>query len=119
MSGCKWLNHCFIRFFRWFCCKCCSKNLPKAYKFYDHLEERIESDLNMVDIIKKIRYMQIMMNSTHLNSESRRYKLYHTFQNILDLEDDEKKYPKQKLNIGEMEENPNEKKDHVDNHLDH
>ena len=26
-------------------------------------------DLNMVDIIKKIRYMQIMMNSTHLNSE--------------------------------------------------
>jgi hypothetical protein len=28
MNGCKWLNHCFLRFFRIFCCTCCCKKGP-------------------------------------------------------------------------------------------
>ena len=65
MNGGKWLNHCCARFWR---CFCFGDYMSKTYSFYDHLEERIESDLDIVDIVKKMRYMQIMLNSTHLNS---------------------------------------------------
>ena len=34
---------------------------------------------------KKMRNMQVMMNSTHVNTEARRFKLAHTFHNIIDI----------------------------------
>jgi hypothetical protein len=45
--------------------------------------------MNLVDIIKGIRYQQVMMNSTNIQSESRRLKIAHTFQSVIDLEEDE------------------------------
>ena len=49
--------------------------------------------MNMVDIIKQIRYQQIMMNSTNITSESRRLKMSHTFQSVIDLEEEEEIMP--------------------------
>lgn len=49
--------------------------------------------MNMVDIIKQIRYQQIMMNSTNVTSESRRLKMSHTFQSVIDLEEEEEIMP--------------------------
>jgi hypothetical protein len=105
MSACKWFGHCLLRFWRLCCCKCCGKNIPKTYRFQDHIAERLESDMNMVDIIKKVRYMQVMLNSTHLTNEVRRYKLAHTFQSVLDFEEADLIYPKQHK-LDEMEEYP-------------
>jgi hypothetical protein len=52
--------------------------------------DRLKKDMNIVDIIKKLRYQQVMMNSTNVQSESRRLKLAHTFQSVIDIDEDEK-----------------------------
>ena len=51
--------------------------------------ERLRKDMNMVDIIKQIRFQQVMMNSTNVPSESRRLKMSHTFQSVIDVEEEE------------------------------
>lgn len=45
----------------------------------------MEEEFDIVKIVKKIRHMQTMMNSTHLYSEKRRFKLAHTHANVIDM----------------------------------
>lgn len=59
----------------------------------DEGTRRMEEEFDIVKIVKKIRHMQTMMNSTHLYSEKRRFKLSHTNANVIDMvssEDDMK-----------------------------
>jgi hypothetical protein len=75
--------------------------------------------MNMVDIIKKIRYMQVMLNITTLNSESRKFKLAHTFQNVIDLDEQEFMQPKQNKNEFEEMDSNTPMRDQVDENLEH
>jgi hypothetical protein len=92
----------------------------KTYDFYDKIEKRIESDLNMLDIVKKIRYMQVMLNSTHFNSEVKRYKVGHTYHNVIDLEETENAYPKQhKTGRVELLSHEDQDRGRADENIDH
>lgn len=66
------------------CCDCCFTNL-KRYQVYDETVRRLDDEMDIVKILKKMRNMQVMMNSTHVNTEARRFKLAHTFHNIIDI----------------------------------
>jgi hypothetical protein len=66
------------------CCDCCFSSL-KQYKVYDETVRRLDEEMDIVKILKKMRNMQVMMNSTHVNTEKTRFKLTHTFHNIIDL----------------------------------
>lgn len=66
------------------CCDCCFSNL-KRYQVYDETVRRLDDEMDIVKILKKMRNMQVMMNSTHVYSEARRFKLAHTFHNIIDI----------------------------------
>jgi hypothetical protein len=57
----------------------------KQYKVYDETVRRLDEEMDIVKILKKMRNMQVMMNSTHVNTEKTRFKLTHTFHNIIDL----------------------------------
>jgi hypothetical protein len=72
----------------------------------------------MIDIIKKVRHMQVMLNSTQINTEIRKYKLGHTFHNVIDLEQEEFAYPK-KNKVEDLAENPYQANDQIDENLDH
>ena len=66
------------------CCDCCFTNV-KRYHVMEEGTKRMEEEFDIVKIVKKIRHMQTMMNSTHLYSEKRRFKLAHTHANVIDM----------------------------------
>ena len=80
--------NCFIK-----CCSCL-KGCCSCFDCFDRRHalmveksrDRLKKDMNLVDIIKKLRYHQVMMNSTNIQSESRRLKLAHTFQSVINIE---------------------------------
>ena len=51
----------------------------------DEGQRRMDEEFDIIKLVKKIRNMQVMMNSTHVNSEKRRFKLAHTHPNVIDM----------------------------------
>ena len=66
----------------------CSSS-QKMNKLYNVGMARVEADLNVVRIVKKIRHLDVISNcSTLLKSKERRFQVAHTYQNVIDLDDE-------------------------------
>jgi hypothetical protein len=60
----------------------------KMNKLYTVGMSRIDADLNVVRIVKKLRHLDVISNcSTLLKSKERRFQVSHTYQNVIDLDD--------------------------------
>ena len=47
----------------------------------------MDKELDMLDVVKNMRYMKVLMNGTHLRNEKNKYLLQHTFQSVLDVDE--------------------------------
>ena len=45
----------------------------------------MDEEFDIIKLVKKVRNMQVMLNSTHLHTEVRRFKLAHTHPNVIDM----------------------------------
>ena len=45
----------------------------------------MEEEFDIIKLVKKVRNMHTIMNSTHVYSEKRRFKLAHTHPNVIDM----------------------------------
>lgn len=60
----------------------------KMNKLYNVGMSRVDADLNVVRIVKKLRHLDVISNcSTLLKSKERRFQVAHTYQNVIDLDD--------------------------------
>jgi len=66
------------------CCDGCFSNM-KHFEVYDEGKRRLDEEMDVIKIMKKMRHMYTVMNSTHVHSEKRRLKLAHTFNNVIDI----------------------------------
>jgi len=44
--------------------------------------------MNVIDILKNIRQMKILVNSTFMKNSVRKYELQHVEDNLIDIDDD-------------------------------
>ena len=47
----------------------------------------MDKELDMLDVVKNMRYMKVLMNGTYLRNEKNKYLLQHTFQSVLDVDE--------------------------------
>ena len=54
-------------------------------------KSRMAKETNIFEVVRKLRYMQTVMEGTFLSQDKKKYMVQHTHQNIIDLHDEKKK----------------------------
>ena len=49
---------------------------------------KVRDETNLVNIVTKLRHLEIIMDNSLLKSESRQQKVAHTFQNLINIDSD-------------------------------
>ena len=62
-------------------------------KLYDQGKDKIREDLDIVNIVKKLRQLEAIIDVSLLTSEKRKFWVNHTINNIIDVEDDLQIHP--------------------------
>ena len=70
-------------------CICCCrwKNKEKLQKLYEDGDSRIEASLDIIKIIKHMRYLTVLMKHSVMNKDAQKL-LLHARNGILDLDED-------------------------------
>ena len=69
------------------CSTCCFPKRDKFKKLYEEGEDKIESELNIVKIMKTLRDMKILLKGTLMNDVGTKFQVKHAAKNILNLDD--------------------------------
>lgn len=57
-------------------------------KLYKEGSKRVRDDTNLVNIVKKLRHLEIILDNSLLNSDARKLKVAHTYHNIINVDSD-------------------------------
>lgn len=60
----------------------------KMKKLYQQGKRKIREETNVVNIVSKIRHLDVIMENSLLKAESRKEKVAHTFHNLINLDSD-------------------------------
>jgi hypothetical protein len=64
--------------------------------------EKLEEDLNLVSIVKKLRQLDIILQNSLLKDEKRKLYVEHAYQNVINIDDEiEEDYPRGELSNGD------------------
>jgi hypothetical protein len=69
----------------------------KHRRLYNIGTTRLQEDLNLISLIKQVRYMSAILDSSLLKSKSRKFQVMHSRQNVIDLDSDEGYFHKPNL----------------------
>ena len=62
------------------------RKLKQLYKLSKDGGNRLDDDMNIFQIVKKVRHLQIMMENSFLKNDSRKFMISHTAQNMINLD---------------------------------
>ena len=71
---CQWLELFWIKAVRNWCCECCRSESALA-QLYEEGQGRLKREMDIVDIIKKLRYLKVLANSSHLRPDHRKFSI--------------------------------------------
>ena len=54
----------------------------------DKGREKLQKEMNLMTLIKRLRYLEIILENSLLHKRSRRINVMHTYHSIIDLEND-------------------------------
>lgn len=59
----------------------------------DTIKKRMKEDLDVVDILKRLRELQVIVDNSKIDDRIR-YKINHSFNNVINLENHDQELPK-------------------------
>lgn len=98
---CLFIIHSMRGFLRNCCWNCISDKYSQLLFLKDTVRKRVTEDLDIVDIIKRFRELQVIVDNSKID-DSIRYKIKHSYNHTINLENhnnEDKDDPMKKLNI--------------------
>ena len=71
-----------------FCCKLCWNKQEKLTKVYEETNDRLESELDIVKLLRTLRNSKILLKNTILNDKMR-FEIAHSEKNVVGLDSDD------------------------------
>ena len=62
------------------------RKLKQLYKLSKEGGNRLDDDMNIFQIVKKVRHLQIIMENSFLKNDYRKFMISHTAQNVINLD---------------------------------
>jgi hypothetical protein len=60
----------------------------KMRKLYQQGKRKIREETNLVNIVEKLRHIEVIMDNSLLKAESRQQKVAHTFHSLINIDSD-------------------------------
>ena len=83
---CLFFVHCIRHILKNCCCNCIPKKYQQLLFLKDTIKKRMREDLDVVDILKKLRELQVIVDNSKID-ENVRFKINHSYNNVINLED--------------------------------
>lgn len=82
---CLWFVHCIRHILKNCCCNCIPSRYEQLLYLKDTVKKRMKEDLDVVDVLKKLRELQVIIDNSRID-KSVRFKIDHSYNNVINLE---------------------------------